>query len=155
MWRSPVAPVAVIFMRSRPYVLSPRRWAAADSVSPGMPKLRTRSHPLPAPITPSTGSSLIVRPSRNIPFTTSWMVASFPIATRNRYPSSRAEAASAEGSDPFATKVRCSKPRSSSARSSNGSWERMPARGSTITAIVPKGLVMTEVPWAKRSYTPV
>ena len=111
----------------------------------GSPKLRSRSLSASAATTPSTGSSTIGAPPRKMPLTTSCTAASPPTATTYRYPSSSAALASRAPSP---------SPRARLRRNSRsllpGTLQHIqlaptrpsPARGSTITARCPKGLVI-------------
>src|SRR4051812_22924594 len=144
--RAPSRPVTAIFIRSNGYVSAPARWPIARSVSPGSPKLSGRSDLDPAATIPSTGDSTMGRPSRNIPFTTAWKVASSPTAARNRYPSSSADALRRRrSSGDAATWSRYSSPRASRACSTaptSRATTPCPARGSSSTASGPNGLVV-------------
>ena len=122
-----------------------RRRPAGRSSSPG----RSRSAPARRP---STGSSMIGRPSRNMPFTTSWTVPSPPTATRNRTPASIASVASARRvPGPSVTWSEYSSPRSARPRSAPGARADtpLPACGLAITARVPNGLAVMAASYAR------
>ena len=147
--------------RSDAYTLLPRMYRHGDHIpDPHIHEMRARirvsvdaRRALPVVAdgellgtTPRTGSSMIGRPSRNMPFTTSWIVPSPPTATRKRRPPSIAAVARRVASPgPRVTCSEYSSPLAVSPRSSadNSRPTRpRPAFGFAITARAPNGLAV-------------